>query len=244
MSKYTMTIEEYCVARFLAYKLEEDPSYPPIMAPMEMTLEDAYQIVAHEIFTTAMPFYNDDTDDAETFLEEWTDTFYFTEIGQETIQRFRIVFQAWMRNNMPYFAELYKARLTALSDLNPTYKKTVNDDLEKTGSEQDSNLHGLSTTTTPTDTTTNKIIPLGGSAETELNQTVNGGSITQANSGTDTLTKSFTNRWDKRKITEELEGATISEKLEIYKGYRELIIDINSMIFEKMRKDHLFMEVW
>ena len=245
MSKYTMTIEEYCIARYAADRLADDPTYDVRRAPIDITPDDAYNYVSTEIFQTDMAFYTTDPLVMVDFVKRWTDEFYFSEIGQETVARFRWTFRAWMNNNMEYYGHLYDSQLANIAALNPTYKKTVKDDLNKLGTEQDSMLHGLSTTFTPTNRSTkNKIIPLGGSAEVELGETAETGTETTANSGTDTNTKSFTNRWDKREITEEITGRTIDEQIRMTQAFRDLILDINTMIFKQMRKDHLFMEVW
>ena len=145
---------------------------------------------------------------------------------------------------MPRFADLYASRLSGLAALASDYQRQTHDSNEKLGSEQRSTQHGLKVDFTPGATTTNKIIPLGGSAETELNQSLTGGKDVTENSGTDTDTLSFTNRIDSRWITENITGTTGLEKAELTAKYRELILDLDSMIFADMRAKHLFMEVW
>lgn len=253
MSKYTTTIEEYCISRYFAQLVEDNPDVddPRVlwMQAMQEISQDptiAYQIVADEIFPDPddVPFYTDDSDTIIAFLVAWTDTFYFDEIGQETMQRFKITLRAYFRDNMPFFAELYASKLSDLTDLASNYKRTMDDDLTKLGTEQDEMSHGHKVEFEPTASQTNKIIPLGGSAETELNQSVAGGKDTTTNSGKDTSTLSFNNRQDKRHIVEEITGATGMDRALLVEKYRALIIDIDSMIFADMRKKHLFMEAW
>lgn len=256
MSKYTTTIEEYIQSRHFAQVLadaESQDALPPdprilwIQAVTEVNSDPdiGYQIVADEIFPdSSVPFYTDDPEVMAEFLKSWTDTFYFDEIGQETMQRFRITLRAYFRDNMPKWADLYASRLSGIAALDSDYKRQTHDSNEKMGSEKRDMKHGLKVDFTPGATTTNKIIPLGGSAETELNQSLNGGKDTTENSGTDTDTLSFTNRIDSRWITENITGATGLEKADLTAKYRELIIDLDSMIFADMRAKHLFMEVW
>lgn len=256
MSKYTTTIEEYIQGRHFAQvladaesqdTLPDDPRVLWIQAVSEVNSDPdiGYQIVADEIFPdSSVPFYTDDTTVKDEFLKAWTDTFYFDEIGQETMGRFRITLRAYFRDNMPRFADLYASRLSGLAALASDYQRQTHDSNEKLGSEQRNMQHGLKVNFTPGATTTNKIIPLGGSAETELNQSLTGGKDVTENSGTDTDTLSFTNRIDSRWITESITGTTGLEKADLVTKYRELILDLDSMIFADMRAKHLFMEVW
>lgn len=256
MSKYTTTIEEYIQSRHFAAvladaesqgTLPDDPRTLWIQAVSEVNSNPdiGYQIVADEIFPdSSVPFYTDDADVMSEFLAAWTDTFYFDEIGQETMGRFRITLRAYFRDNMPKWADLYASRLSGLSALASDYQRQTHDSNEKMGSEKRDMQHGLKVDFTPGATTTNKIIPLGGSVETELNQSLTGGKDVTENSGTDTDTLSFTNRIDSRWITENITGTTGLEKAELTAKYRELILDLDSMIFADMRAKHLFMEVW
>ena len=257
MSKYTTTIEEYIQSRHFAVILEEaeeqdvlpeDPRTLWLQAVQEVNddPEIGYQIVADEIFPdgSTVPFYTDDADVRAEFIKSWTDTFYFDEIGQETMGRFRITLRAYFRDNMPKWGDLYASRISDLQALASDYQRQMHDSNEKMGSETREMEHGLQVDFTPGATQTNKIIPLGGSVEKELNQSLSGGKDTTENSGTDTDTLSFTNRVDSRWVTENITGATGLEKADLTAKYRELILDLDSMIFADMRAKHLFMEVW
>lgn len=257
MAKYTQTLEEYCQGRLFALILEQHiedndmPDDPRILwidavRQLEEDPTIAYAIIGSEVIPDldTVPFYTDDADAIDEFIAAFTDKFYFDEIGQETMGKFRVTLRAFFRTNMPYYADLFNSKLTALTDLNSDYQRQTHDSLEKIGKESDELSHGHKVEFEPTATQTNKIIPFGGSAETELNQSVAGGKDSTTNSGKDTTTRSFTNRIDSRWITENITGATGSERAELVAKYRELIIDIDSMIFDAMRKYGLFMEVW
>ena len=155
------------------------------------------------------------------------------------------ILRGWLRDNMGYYTDLYNSKISALSALASDYQRQTHDSLEKLGSEQNQRQHGESISYTPTNKgTKNYIIPLGGSAEVELNQTQETGSDTTAHSGTDTDTLSFTNRVDTRWITENITGATGKDKAELIKMYRDLIVDLDTMIIKQMYADGLFMKVW
>ena len=258
MAKYTTTLEEYCQSRLFALMLEdyiENNALPddPSMIWLEAcwTLWDdptiAYSIIGEEIMPDLGTYFYAplDTDAQADFIQEFTDKFYFNEIGQETMARFITVLRAFMSTKMAYYKDLYDSRLTDITALASNYNRHTTDDLTKSGTEQDSLLHGLTRTTTPTNwATKNKIIPLGGRAEVELNESEQAGTESVADSGTDTTTRSFTNRVDGRVIDETITGATGLDKAELLKRYRELILDINDMIFSEMKAYGLFMGVW
>lgn len=258
MAKYTTTIEEYVQGRVFAQMLDEaiqnddlpdDPRALWIEAchAIEEDPTIAYGIVGTELFPDpdSPIFYTNDTTIYENFIATWTDKCYFDEIGQETVGRFKITLRGWLRENMGYYTDLFNSKISALSALASDYQRQTHDSLEKLGSEQNQRQHGESISYTPTNKgVKNYIIPLGGSTETELNQTQETGSDTTAHSGTDTDTLSFTNRVDTRWITENITGATGKDKAELTKAYRELIIDMDTMIINKMYADGLFMKVW
>ena len=245
MSKYTMSIEEYCLGRYIAKKMATDPDYDPRLAPVEITPEDAYDTVASDIFPATVPFYTDDSALLREFIESWTDVFYFSEIGQETLGKFTWTLRAWLRDNMGEFSQLYASQVASVAELmeQNDYTRDMLDTLKKTGTETRALQHGHTVTDTPATTTTNKIIPLGGSSETELSQVAQGGSGTTANTGTDTTTIT-PDTTDTRTVHETITGYQGVNKAAVYQAYRELIVDIDSMIFRKMRQDGLFMEVW
>ena len=256
MAKYTTTIEEYIQGRIFAQKLQDaldnddlpdDPASLWIEAVQELQADPSigYDIVKSELFPSPEIFYTDDSDVYDNFIATWTDKLFFNEIGQETVGRFKTTLRGWLRDNMVYYTALYDSNLDKLADLASNYKRTMDDDLTYSGSEQNQRQHGESISYTPTNKgVKNYIIPLGGSTETELNQTQETGSDTTAHSGTDTDTRSFTNRQDKRHIVEEIIGGRGTERAELVKMYRELIIDIDTLIINQMLKDGLFMEVW
>lgn len=256
MAKYTTTIEEYIQGRIFAAKLQDaldndnlpdDPASLWIEAVQELQADPSigYDIVKSELFPSPAIFYTNDSGVYENFIATWTDKLFFNEIGQETVGRFKVTLRGWLRDNMGYYTDLYNSKISALSALASDYQRQTHDSLEKLGSEQNQRQHGESISYTPTNKgVKNYIIPLGGSTETELNQTQETGSDTTAHSGTDTDTLSFTNRVDTRWITENITGATGKDKAELIKMYRELIVDLDTLIINQMLKDGLFMEVW
>lgn len=264
MSKYTMSLEDYVLSRYYAKKLAEDPSidWPQVMHDLDEEPSIAYEIIAEEVLPDLTSFlYSNDESIIADFVAGFVDQFYFCEIGQETMARFKWTLRAYFRNTKDKWRQLFDAQLRSFADaLNMTdYKRVLHDALKRTGNETTAVQHGKSTamnhgltaTTTPGRVQTNKIIPLGGSVETELNQSSESGSETLRNTGTDTTTDSGTdtttrtpNTLDDRWSQEEYSGYMNADKLAQLEKFRALILDINSMIYEDIKKNHLFMEVW
>lgn len=264
MSKYTMTLEDYVLSRQFAKMLEDDinTEWTDVLIAVDADPSIAYDIISGEVLPDLSAFlYSDDQDIVEEFVAGFVDRFYFYEIGQETMARFKWVLRAYFRNSKDKWAQLFDAQLRSFSDaLNMTdYKRVLHDALKRTGTETTALQHGKSTamnhgltaTTTPGRIQTNKIIPLGGSTETELNQSSESGSETLRNSGTDTTTDSGTdtttrtpNTTDDRWTQEEYSGYMNADKLAQLEKFRALILDINTLIYEDIKKNHLFLEVW
>lgn len=248
MSKYTMSLEDYVLSRYYARKLLEDPSYEWANVIWEVDNDPgiAYGIIAEEVLPDLSTFlYSDDTDVIDAFIEGFVDQFYFYEIGQETMARFKWTLRAYFRNSKDKWTQLYNAQLRNFSEiLNMSdYTRTTHDALKKTGKDTTDFTNGHTLTITPTRTQKNKIIPLGGSTETELNESAEGGSETHADTGKDT-TELTHDTLDDRWNVEEMQGYMNLDKAAAMEKFRDLILDINTMIFEDIKKSHLFMEVW
>jgi len=270
MSKYTMTIQEFCRSVKMAAVLENDPSADALIEVENMTEEDYYFAVQQFIFPTDWPFYNDSFEDRQQFIRDFTDYFMFYEIGQSSIGQFRHNLKRWLRLEMHYFRQLYESQIGSVGDLLKnvdvwrTIKGTTN---EKTGTidrdggttygrheaRQDSS--GQNQTNTYGRTDTNTIIPLGGSSFTPLSKQNEGGTDSANNqasssgsvdySGRDSTDHKETyNTKDQQDLTEHRAGNEGVNMAEAVKKYRELILDINSTILNRMRREGLFLQIW
>lgn len=248
MSKYTMTLEDYVLSRQFAKMLEDDidTEWTDVLFAVDADPSIAYDIIAGEVLPNLPAFlYSDDQDIIEEFIAGFVDKFYFCEIGQETMGRFKWALRAYFRNSRDKWSQLYSAQIRSFSELlnMNDYRRITHDALKKTGKDTTDFTHGHTLTITPTRTQKNKIIPLGGSAETELNESAEGGNETHADTGKDTteLTHDTTDdRWN----VEEMTGYASLDKAALMEKFRALILDINSMIYEDIKKNHLFLEVW
>lgn len=243
-----MTLEDYVLSRQFAEMLEENQNteWGDVLVAVDADPSIAYAIISEEVLPDLSSFlYSDDQDIITEFVSGFVDQFYFYEIGQETMARFKWVLRAYFRNSKDKWTQLYAAQLRSFSDLlnMSDYRRITHDALTKSGKDTTDFTHGHTLTITPTTTQTNKIIPLGGSAETELNQSSNGGNETHADSGKDT-TELTHDTLDDRWNIEEMSGYMSADKASLMEKFRALILDINTMIYEDIKANHLFMEVW
>lgn len=252
MAKYTTTIQEYCQSVHLAQQLEINPDADPWNVITTMDDSDFYRIVRDYIFPIDWPFYNDSTSDKQEFIEEWTDTFLYYEIGQDSMGKFRHVLKAWLRTNMPYYSKIASSELASVSDVinNIDVWVTKTGELSKKSgsmSRAGSTTYGRTDTFTPGKTNKNSIVALGTDAtERELNKSEEGGSEKNVASGTDTngYTDTFNNLTDTQDVTEHRVGKDGSDVAKAVEQYRALIVDLNTMIFKQMKAEGLFMLVW
>ena len=268
MSKYTMTIQEYCQSIAVYLAKEEDPTVDPVDIIENMTESDYYDIVTEYIFPSEWPFYNENADDKTAFIQQWTDEFLYYEIGQSSIAQFRQTLKKWLRVNMGEFAQLYGSQLSSIDDLinNIDVWRTISGDVsKKSGTVKKASATTYGQTITNDDwhkkdgtlthgrTDANSIVPLAATlSEKEISKQTAGGTDTTADTlhdagstthgGKDSFDNTDTyDTTDKQDLTEHRAGKDNIDIGAAVAKYRELIIDINSLIFSAMRKFGLFM---
>lgn len=269
MSKYTMTIQEYCQGLYLNYVLDADPEADPVEAVVGMT-EDDYYLTGLTLFPDNYPFYNDKIGDKMEFMRDFIDYFMYNEIGQDSVEKFKHTLKKFLRAEMGRYRQLYNSQigdLAAIINTTDIERHISGDVLKKTGTiDRDGkvNYHsGTSSNESSSDssslqngrTDTNAIRPLGSSAFSDLSRQTAGGTDVTTGSGSrnssvnktgfdENNNKETYNTTDTQDLTETRkghEGVNIGDAVE---KYRKLILDINSMIFEDMKKFGLFMLVW
>lgn len=78
------------------------------LANYTLTVEQIEKSRLYHVFNFDYDFYVDDLDVKQKFEEKFIDTYYFNEIGFETIPRFQKHLQAKLNLIMPYYAQLYQ----------------------------------------------------------------------------------------------------------------------------------------
>lgn len=142
------------------------------------------------------------------------DYFYFHEIGQETIDRFKHTFKARLRLIMPYYNEIFKVKL---GDLDPLLNQYIEETLEDNSSIQA--IGGNISKTTFTD------YPEHSDIKDDI--------ATNKGSGESESTSSTSTAHDYRKIIKGYTGVNVSQLLI---DYRKSIININQMIINDLKQ--------
>lgn len=254
MAKYTQTLQEYCQSVYLGQQLQLNPSADYYSVITSMTENDYYTIVENYVLPSPLPFYNQSSIDKKEFIRDFTDRFLYFEIGQDSFAKFRQTLKSWLRQEMPYYGQLWQSQISSVEDIINnidviTTRKGIVSDKEGTISSEGSVTYGKTQTDIFENKNTNSIVPLGSTGtEREINQQVNASKVagnTSASTGTDsngnTDTYALTDETD---ITETRKGHDGSDVAKAVEHYRALIIDLHTEIFEAMKKFGLFMLVW
>lgn len=147
MSKYTMNMEEYSMGKYFY----NNPG-KTILDYQDLT--DAEVIaLAKDIFPSSYPFYTDASGVKDEFETQFLSHFWFDEIGQETIARFKWCLKNFLNERMPYFAALYG---TVFSNYADALKTTdITESYSEQGTENESkDKHNSASSTTENDRNT------------------------------------------------------------------------------------------
>lgn len=270
MAKYTITIQEYCQSVFFGKALATNPVADPVATVQSMTEQDYYEIVKENLFPSTWPFYTDEEGAQDIFIRDFTDYFFYMEVGFDSIGKFKQHLKSWLRLEMGYYEKLYGSDLEDLaaifntSDIVKTIKGTLNQKngtVKREGSvtygKKDSKDYWTDDNQDVTNgrTDTNSIVALGTtSTERELSKQAAGGidnthklthdagSVESSGKDENEYTDTY-NTVDAQDLTETRKGHDNVDVGAIVEKYRELILDMNSLILEAMRPA-LFMQLF
>lgn len=195
-----------------------------------------------KIFSFDYPFYDNDL--KEQFENKFIKHYFFDEIGQETIGRFKLMLQSRLYDIMPKYTQLYKTEVEA-RDIN----FLLNKDLKETF------IRDLNTTTNSTGNNTNTVSGKDNtmfkeSALNNGNAYLNDDSLTTINKSDNTYDNNTTNKSNVEGSGTQRESTTLisqgnigtTSSAELLEKWRSSIINIDMMIIEECR--NLFMEVF
>lgn len=251
MSKYTMTIQEYIQG--VALSDAGRVNVPPYMFPViieEMSEEDIHEI-GRTLFPSNFPIYNES--ERTNFMDAFIDHFYFYEIGQETIARFKWVLKDFLNTRMPYYTQLYQSQLTSLEEAMKNYdleKEETNEGTAETNTTGKTTGTNASSTTITADenaTTKNLQFPLNSATIQEISRAENNRNTsdeTSTNEDTEVNSEGSSGTTTNNHITGRTHGMLGVNRVERTRAFRDLIISINEMIFRDAKANHLFMEIW
>lgn len=188
-----------------------------------MELRNVLQINDFKLFDFNYPIA--DLTWKEEFEKLFIDYFYFYEIGQETIDRFKHTLKVRLNLIMPYYNELFKTTLMEIDPLTTTRLSEVIVENHKTSGEQQvegkTNINSNTTTTEyPQHEDISNDIP--SRREGDVGKTDN----TSKNSFSDNSLKDY------RKIIEGFQG----DQSSLLKSYRDNIVNINSLIIAELKE--------
>lgn len=195
-----------------------------------------------KIFSFDYPFY--DSELKEQFENKFIKHYFFDEIGQETIGRFKLMLQSRLYDIMPKYTQLYKTEVEARG-----INFLLNKDLKETF------IRDLNTTTNSTGNNTNTVSGKDNtmfkeSALNNGNAYLNDDSLTTINKSDNTYDNNTTNKSNVEGSGTQRESTTLisqgnigtTSSAELLEKWRSSIINIDMMIIEECR--NLFMEVF
>lgn len=83
-----------------------------------------------KLFDFDYDFYSDDEEIKINFESKFTDTYFFYELGFETVARFKHELKSLLNRKMPYYRELYKTEL-ASKDMNFLLNKDLKEIMQR-----------------------------------------------------------------------------------------------------------------
>lgn len=182
------------------------------MAKVTIELVNCLKITSFDLFDFVYPIA--DLTWKTQLEEDIINYFYFHEIGQETIDRFKHVFSSRLKLIMPYYNELF---LTKIAGLDPL----LTHDLLETETE------GATIASNNTAESSSVFTDLPEHSDIALDVATNKGEGNSANQQNTTTTR------DVSKLIKGYSGVNVSDLLS---AYRKTIININQMVIDDMKQ--------
>lgn len=152
------------------------------------------------------------------------DEYYFSEIGQETPERFKHCFSTLMRKIMPYYNSLYASTLLGGDPL-INYRMVE----ETTGTATNTGTSAGETETTSTGELTKTDYPQTGGVDDIPTERSNAKDRAESKTNQETTSSTST---DMRKVVEGMVGTSYAK---LIKEHRENLLKINAMIINELR---------
>lgn len=248
MSKYTTTIQEYIQSVAISnanIPLSDIPVF------IEELSEDEIHEIGKTLFPKTFPMYEET--ERDTFINLFIDHFYFYEIGQETISRFKWCLKDFLNTRMPYYTQIYNSKLSSLEDAIKNYdieKEETNEGTAETttyGKTNGTNKTSSNSSTKDNGTSKQMQFPLNADTIQEISRVVNDRDTSDESSSdeeTEVISNGNSGSETNNHIIGRTQGIYGVNKLERTKEFRELVFSINELIFKDVRDNHLFMELW
>lgn len=115
--------------------------------------QDAIELAKNYIFDFTVPFYNNNTDDLESFKNMFISHYLYEEIGAETPTQFKQRLYAKLTDIMPYYTDLYNSMSVKFEDIFETINLSAQGETKDIGTNGFKNTltHGLQTSSERTE---------------------------------------------------------------------------------------------
>lgn len=207
-----------------------------------------------KIFDFEYDFYTDNSTMKMNFENKFIQQYMFHEIGQETVQRFKLMLQNRLNLIMPYYRDLYETKLR-VKDID----FMVNKDYEETMIRELNSNNRNDVQSTDNSTSTDSNISSDNTKESSINNGISkvtldrggltgeSGSSSESNNSSTSQNNSNQNINGETNMKESVSNIGkgnigITSASDLLKGWREVIIDIDKMIIDDLHD--LFMLVF
>ena len=206
------------------------------------TLELRYLVKNNDLFNFEYDFYVDSDVIKNKFEEKFINEYYFNEIGQETVARFKHRLKTRLNKIMPYYKQLYQTELEA-KNINFLLNKDLVETFERSLESDSNSLNDLTVSNTGVNNNLESNIE-NGNASIDLDN----GSLTNVSKSTltdDTTSSSTVNDKTTQKETTSFMSKGnigITSSAELLEKWRKVLINIDELIINEC--SDLFMMVY
>ena len=214
------------------------------MARYTIELRDIENCICY-LFPKNFPFYTDNEDLRQNFLQKFYDEYMFREIGFETVERFKRSLLGKLNKIMPYYTQLYHTELES-KDINFMFNKDLIETFERevSGSSEVNSNSTTNATGTSTANSNDIMYDTPNSRIDDITKYPTQGSQGENNATSSSNATSSNNQTGENTQTEKTSliskgNIGIKSSAQLLKEWREVIINIDEMILNEL--EDLFM---
>ena len=197
------------------------------------------------LFPKNFPFYTDNEDLRQNFLQKFYDEYMFREIGFETVERFKRSLLGKLNKIMPYYTQLYHTELES-KNINFMFNKDLIETFERevSGSSEVNSNSTTNATGTSTANSNDIMYDTPNSRIDDITKYPTQGSQGENNATSSSNATSSNNQTGENTQTEKTSliskgNIGIKSSAQLLKEWREVIINIDEMILNEL--EDLFM---
>ena len=214
------------------------------MARYTIELRDIENCICY-LFPKNFPFYTDNEDLRQNFLQKFYDEYMFREIGFETVERFKRSLLGKLNKIMPYYTQLYHTELES-KNINFMLNKDLIETFERevSGSSEVNSNSTTNATGTSTANSNDIMYDTPNSRIDDITKYPTQGSQGENNATSSSNATSSNNQTGENTQTEKTSliskgNIGIKSSAQLLKEWREVIINIDEMILNEL--EDLFM---